>query len=49
MCEKCEKTVQEIGQDYHAHPAEQGYSCNDCGKTLSKDFKYCPFCGNLID
>ena len=49
MCEKCEKTVQEIEQDYQAFPVEQEPSCNHCGKTLHQDFKYCPFCGNLID
>ena len=49
MCEKCEKTVQEIEQDYQAYPAEQESTCNHCGKTLSKEFKYCPFCGDLID
>ncbi|MBW2742324.1 MAG: zinc-ribbon domain-containing protein, partial [Deltaproteobacteria bacterium] len=26
----------------------QDIKCKNCGKTLNKDFKYCPFCGKHI-
>ncbi len=47
MCEKCERTVQEFEHDYHTISTEYDFTCNNCGKTLHKDFKYCPYCGYL--
>jgi hypothetical protein len=44
ICEKCEKNVPEmIPNVYSGSPAED--LCRFCGKTLKKEFNYCPYCG----
>ncbi|MEA1901406.1 MAG: zinc ribbon domain-containing protein [Thermodesulfobacteriota bacterium] len=48
MCERCEKNVSDYGKDYNSLSGGQDIKCKNCGKTLNKDFKYCPFCGKHI-
>jgi DNA-directed RNA polymerase subunit RPC12/RpoP len=48
MCERCEKNVSDYGKDYNSWSGGQDIKCKNCGKTLNKDFKYCPFCGKHI-
>jgi len=48
MCERCEKNVSDYVENYHSCSGKQDIKCNNCGKTLNKDFKYCPFCGKHI-
>ena len=45
MCDECERTVHEIGQDHTIQSARHKAKCKSCGKDLHSDFKYCPFCG----
>ena len=47
MCERCEKNVSNYREDYNSWSGGQDIKCKNCGKTLNKDFKYCPFCGKL--
>ncbi|MBW1835093.1 MAG: zinc-ribbon domain-containing protein, partial [Deltaproteobacteria bacterium] len=39
--------VSDYGKDYSFLSGGQDIKCKNCGKTLNKDFKYCPFCGKL--
>ena len=46
MCDRCEKTVHEFDQESAKMPVEKQMTCNHCDKSIHKDFKYCPHCGN---
>jgi ribosomal protein L37E len=46
MCEKCERTAQEVKEDYgESCPDITEATCRHCGKKLEKTFEYCPYCG----
>ncbi|MDL1967814.1 MAG: zinc ribbon domain-containing protein [Deltaproteobacteria bacterium] len=47
MCERCEKNVGNYGENDNSWSCGQDIKCKNCGKTLDKNFKYCPFCGKL--
>lgn len=48
MCDRCEKTVHEFKEEYSHRQDRQNIQCNNCGKDLYQDFKYCPYCGKHI-
>jgi len=48
MCDRCEKTFHDFGSDFTRPQQEGAGICRSCGKTLDKDFKYCPGCGRRI-
>jgi len=49
MCDRCPKTVNEFKEEYGSTwPDIQKTQCRHCGKTLAKDFGYCPYCGKLV-
>jgi rubrerythrin len=49
MCDRCPKTVNEFKEEYGSTwPDIQKTQCHHCGKTLAKDFGYCPYCGKLV-
>ena len=46
MCERCSRPVGEFEEEYDiARTDIQKIRCSHCGKTLEKDFGYCPYCG----
>ena len=48
MCNKCEQILQEFDGEIHPIPSGQDKRCDHCGKTLEKNFKYCPYCGQHL-
>ena len=49
MCEQCSKTVHEFKEEYGStRPDIQKTQCRHCGKTLEKNFGYCPHCGKPV-
>jgi hypothetical protein len=48
MCDRCERNVHEFEPDFTRQQNEAAKTCRYCGKTLDKDFKYCPHCGRRI-
>ncbi|MGD9230832.1 MAG: zinc ribbon domain-containing protein [Desulfobacterales bacterium] len=49
MCDRCERTVHEFKEEYSSTwPDMKKRQCNHCGKTLEKDFGYCPYCGKPV-
>jgi uncharacterized CHY-type Zn-finger protein len=44
MCDKCEQEVKEFGYGYSLH-GDKEVLCGNCGKTLKRDFIFCPYCG----
>jgi RNA polymerase subunit RPABC4/transcription elongation factor Spt4 len=48
MCDRCAQTFHELGPDYTSQQPKGTGTCKYCGKTLDKDFKYCPQCGKRI-
>jgi len=51
-CNRCERKVFEFGEKEKEEQQFQtdgrASRCINCGKTLEKDFKYCPYCGKPI-
>ncbi len=45
MCERCERQVHEMGEEYQDFLEHQDAVCRHCGRFLHPDFQYCPFCG----
>ena len=45
MCEKCERNIHEMGDEYSRWVERQGKKCGHCGSSLHGDFIFCPFCG----
>jgi rubrerythrin len=49
MCDRCSRTVNEFKEEYGSTwPDIQKTQCRHCGKTLAKDFGYCPYCGKRV-
>ena len=48
MCEKCERNVHEMGEEYDDCTKKQDKICRHCGRAVRWDFQYCPFCGGRI-
>ena len=48
MCDRCEQTFDEFGPDFNRQQQQRAGICRYCGKTLNKDFKYCPYCGEKV-
>ena len=48
MCDRCEKTVDAFGKEYNVWSGKPDILCKNCGKSLQKDFNYCPYCGKPI-
>ena len=48
MCDRCEKTVDAFGKEYNVWSGKPETLCKNCGKSLQKDFSYCPYCGKPI-
>jgi len=49
MCDRCEKTVHEFKEEYDRSWSDiKEVQCHHCGKSLKKDFDYCPYCGKHI-
>ncbi len=44
-CERCGHRTDESGKVYQTGTDLQVVRCHHCGKTLAKDFRYCPHCG----
>jgi len=40
--------VHEFKEEYGHRQDRQDIQCNNCGKDLYQDFKYCPYCGKHI-
>jgi hypothetical protein len=49
MCERCERDVSDFRKEYNAWSGKQDIKCKNCGKTINKDFIYCPYCGKQIN
>ncbi len=49
MCERCEREVSEMGNDYKDYIVKQGAKCSHCGRTLHPRFRFCPYCGQKIN
>ena len=50
MCDRCERTVHEFKEEYSSTwPDIKKKQCHHCGKTIEKDFEYCPYCGKTVD
>ena len=46
-CQRCEQPVAH-GEQQPAAPASPGHPpslCRQCGRSLERSFKYCPYCG----
>jgi hypothetical protein len=48
ICARCEQTAHAPGTDFTQQPPEEARRCGYCGKSLDKDFKYCPHCGKRV-
>lgn len=47
-CDHCEQSLHPPPQDFKRPQSEDAWVCRYCGKTLDKDFKYCPHCGKRV-
>jgi hypothetical protein len=45
MCDHCEKPVGQLAKEYASSANSRNQQCRYCGRTLQKDFNYCPYCG----
>jgi hypothetical protein len=48
ICERCEKTIHEFGQEFTQRPEAAADTCKYCGKSMDKNFTFCPYCGKRI-
>lgn len=49
MCERCERTVHEFDDEISRSQLDKKETpCNQCGRALEENFKYCPYCGKPI-
>jgi len=48
MCRRCERRVDEIRKEYPVVDGKQMINCITCGRSLQKDFTYCPYCGKPV-
>jgi len=48
MCDRCSRPVNEFKEDNSTRPDIQKTQCRHCGKTLEKNFGYCPHCGKPV-
>lgn len=47
ICERCEKNVPEIRRGNQLQTSRET-NCRSCGRTIEKEFMYCPYCGKPI-
>ena len=48
-CDGCGSMPDEFTDTTHpVCKGNQKIACNNCGKGIKSDFKYCPFCGKLL-
>ena len=45
MCNRCEGTLDEFGEEQKFRFGRQTSRCKNCDKVLKKNFIYCPYCG----
>ncbi|GBC62789.1 zinc ribbon domain-containing protein [Desulfonema ishimotonii] len=48
MCERCERSVHEMGAEYEEFLEKQDARCPHCNRSLHPEFKYCPHCGKKV-
>ncbi len=48
MCERCERSVHEMGDEYSGFLEKQDARCRHCGRAIHPEFKYCPHCGKPV-
>lgn len=48
MCDRCERAVEEMGDDYPGMAEAGENRCGACGAELRPEFRYCPRCGTRI-
>lgn len=48
ICNRCERTMTEFGQNFGPYPDETRLLCKNCGNPTNRGFKYCPNCGKEI-
>ncbi|MEW6670429.1 MAG: zinc ribbon domain-containing protein [Thermodesulfobacteriota bacterium] len=48
FCDRCETVVPEQGAPLRPWQDRSPNKCSGCGKTLDKEFLYCPNCGKKI-
>lgn len=48
MCDRCERSVQEMGDEYRNALERQETRCRHCGRALHPEFRYCPHCGKAV-
>lgn len=49
QCSRCEHTVSDELKPFQTwQEKQQGRMCKTCGRSLNRDFKYCPYCGSKI-
>lgn len=48
MCDRCERSVHEMGDDYRNAVDRQNVRCRHCGRALHPEFRYCPHCGKAV-
>ncbi|MBW1915977.1 MAG: zinc ribbon domain-containing protein [Deltaproteobacteria bacterium] len=48
ICERCENLASGSNIQFSPRKEKKGHQCKTCGKTLGKDFMYCPYCGKRM-
>jgi rubrerythrin len=48
MCDRCERNIHELGEEYSGWLEPMDKKCPDCGRSLHPEFRYCPFCSKPV-
>ena len=48
MCDRCEAVAPESDLYSGPLPGPPAVQCQNCGRTLNRDFAYCPYCGAKV-
>jgi ribosomal protein L37E len=48
MCDRCQRSSPEFETPGNLPFQDNAIVCKYCGKSMNRDFKYCPFCGKQL-
>ena len=48
ICDRCEKSFPEFGEDVTRPQPQESGMCRYCGKVVGSDFQFCPYCGRRL-
>jgi RNA polymerase subunit RPABC4/transcription elongation factor Spt4 len=48
MCDNCERNIHDFAEENSLWPGKKNLKCKSCGRSLQKDFMYCPYCGKQV-